>query len=309
MAGGNLLSDAALEQVRQVVRQVTGDTRGNRAPRQQPMPPGPECFFALTPEGGIAAVTGSYPGSAVCPLYKLDRVSGALSAITNASSDAIERTVYNPSSTAVGGDEFVPIHRTKLGAWTTHATGSGTTQAMVGHRLRGGRIYDLTGDLDSVDTDHANTLYVRFAAENTEGATLVTNDTTPSVGSPFCTLNAGGVYAIDVHWYAQIYQLGYSGTHHGLTSAGVQLLYRGTGGGSWTTANEYLGGTTDGITPVSVSGAYVPAVRGSFSTVREFDTDDEFLMYFVFGEIYGGVQTLTTNDAGVEVMITFSTVQ
>ena len=123
MAGGNLLSDAALEQVRQVVRQVTGDVRGNRNLPTQPIAQGPECFFAKTPAGGIPGRAGDVLGNADCDLYKAVIQSAGSDVrtfvkIADSLGNAKTRIVHNLSTTAVAGNVYILIARTKLGTWT-----------------------------------------------------------------------------------------------------------------------------------------------------------------------------------------------
>jgi len=128
MSGGNLLSDEALEQVRQVVRQVNGEVRGTRGIDRPPIGQGPECFFALTPSGGIPAIDGSAPGTAECELYEaVASVAGGtveMAAILDNGGNAVVRDIYNASGTAIAEDIYTPVHRTKPGAWTTHGSSS-----------------------------------------------------------------------------------------------------------------------------------------------------------------------------------------
>jgi len=82
----------------------------------------PEVFMALTPTGGIPAIDGVIPGSAVCDLY---RTTGAFGSETLEEMVGISKTVFNISATAIAADIYVLIKRTKQGKWVAETGGSG----------------------------------------------------------------------------------------------------------------------------------------------------------------------------------------
>lgn len=126
MAGANVLSDEALQQVEEVVRRVTGGLYGGQPLPTPPIAPGPEMFLAKSPSGGIAAretnvstseeeVTGE-----LCELYEAEYSDSTrvLSPMTlSDGTTAVTRTVYNFSSEAVAGDAWILIARDKFGTW------------------------------------------------------------------------------------------------------------------------------------------------------------------------------------------------
>jgi len=122
MAGANLLSDEALRQVREVVRQTQGEARGTRAANVPPIAPGPECFIAKSPSGGIAARSGTTVSGEECDLYRTAEAVGTTDRTLSAMylSDGMTpntRTVYNFSSEAVSANAWIIISRDKLGTW------------------------------------------------------------------------------------------------------------------------------------------------------------------------------------------------
>lgn len=63
-------------------------------------------YIAKTPAGGIAAMSGTTPGSAECDLYRLSD-GGTLEVHTNDSGDTVTVTVYNIATSAVAGSTFI----------------------------------------------------------------------------------------------------------------------------------------------------------------------------------------------------------
>jgi hypothetical protein len=80
----------------------------------------PDIFAAKTPAGGIDAMTGATPGFATCEIYNI--VDGDLVVMTG-----LERKVYNLSTTAIAGDIYVQVTRTKPGPWIVFSGGAGST--------------------------------------------------------------------------------------------------------------------------------------------------------------------------------------
>ena len=75
------------------------------------IPGGPRGLLALTPEGGIPAISGSTLGKAECDIYYL-----------NTSTDGrvdtgLDWDVYNMAPAAVAGDTYIAIMPLYFGAW------------------------------------------------------------------------------------------------------------------------------------------------------------------------------------------------
>jgi hypothetical protein len=126
MAGANLLSNEALAQVREVVRQITGDVRGTRATNMPPIAPGPECFLGYF-AGGCTAMAGSTPGYGTADLYRMGPTGDVEALLLSDGATANTRTVYNASGTAVGAAAYSPVWRDKLGTWWVAPWGGGSS--------------------------------------------------------------------------------------------------------------------------------------------------------------------------------------
>lgn len=63
-------------------------------------------YIAKAPSGGIAAMSGTTPGSATCTLYKFNS-----SNVLTVTSPAQTLTVFNTSMSAIVGDAFLKIQR------------------------------------------------------------------------------------------------------------------------------------------------------------------------------------------------------
>ena len=101
----------AARQIQKVVRQVE---------RVQPATPPPinplaqaACYIAKTKAGGIAARSGTTPGSGKVEVYRIN-FGGTLEAVTDAVSDPLELTVYNICSSAVALESYIQL---KQDAW------------------------------------------------------------------------------------------------------------------------------------------------------------------------------------------------
>jgi hypothetical protein len=156
MAGANVLSDEALAQVRDVVRQEAGRLRGDMPLPRPPIAPGPECFLAYSETGIDAATEESEVITAAYELCDLFR--------RNPDTDVIEplyigaepntRRVFNANTSAVPGGYF-PVWRDKGGTWWAQATGSSIPR----QRLRLGWV---NADLTIPTTINSeDTVYVR----------------------------------------------------------------------------------------------------------------------------------------------------
>lgn len=73
------------------------------------------CYVAKTPGGGIAAMSGTTPGSASCEIYKV--VSGSLV------DQSLSQTVYNLNNIAIPGNAFITIHQDAYGNWWVPSQG------------------------------------------------------------------------------------------------------------------------------------------------------------------------------------------
>lgn len=65
-----------------------------------------QCYIAKTGASGIAARSGTTPGSASVTLYYIN-ASGALATWNDANGDPITDTCYNMSTTAVGNSVYI----------------------------------------------------------------------------------------------------------------------------------------------------------------------------------------------------------
>jgi len=117
MAGANVLSDEALAQVRDVVRQVLGSLRGAQPLPRPPIAQGPEVFIAK-PSTAIPARSGTTPGELESvPLYKIDRETPVIEALLLQDGyTANDRTLYSLALSEID-PEFLITLRTKLGTW------------------------------------------------------------------------------------------------------------------------------------------------------------------------------------------------
>lgn len=81
----------------------------------------PTAYLAKTPAGGIAALSGTTPGSAQCELYAVDHFAGAVSDI------GLGIRIYNALATSIPGTAFVPVVQEKSGAFlaTSSQTAAG----------------------------------------------------------------------------------------------------------------------------------------------------------------------------------------
>lgn len=92
----------------------------------EPLPQYPEVHLALTPAGGVPALSegpdagtafgaGDVPGVASCTIYKLTKpTSSAASAVLVAGKT---KTVYNMLDLAIAGSTWILIARDKYGSW------------------------------------------------------------------------------------------------------------------------------------------------------------------------------------------------
>ena len=120
MAGANVLSDEALAQVRDVVRQVMGGLRGSQPLPRPPIAQGPEVFI-FKAEDPIPARSSTTPGKlASVPLYSIDRDGPTLEQLfLNDGTTANTRDVYNVTETEIAEGDYAITWRDKLGTWLT----------------------------------------------------------------------------------------------------------------------------------------------------------------------------------------------
>jgi hypothetical protein len=122
-----VLSDQAAAKL----RTLAGDRASQVGGLVDELPPrqawSPECFFAKIPSGGIPARSGTTLGKAECEIYTaepdaLHSDTRELTAVLDHAGDPRKEYVCNSSTTAIdgpeaGGEEYLPIWRTKTGAW------------------------------------------------------------------------------------------------------------------------------------------------------------------------------------------------
>lgn len=121
MADGYLLTErdrAIMREIVAEVRRTIGNTTG-RAGVEWDEHQAPEVYVAKTPSGGIPALANDEPGSAACYVYRI--IEGSIGSI------GARRIIYNLGSTAVSGDEWIPVIRDKFGAWLVAGGGAGDT--------------------------------------------------------------------------------------------------------------------------------------------------------------------------------------
>jgi hypothetical protein len=139
MPKGYVLSEGDKELLKQVVEAYLGRVLGstNRPDALQDQGGAPEVYVAMTPEGGIPALTISGGGTGtssataneeaeavagyeVCDIYRANREDGRMILIPTKT----ER-VYNASATEVPGETWIVILRDKFGIWWATSLGSG----------------------------------------------------------------------------------------------------------------------------------------------------------------------------------------
>lgn len=123
-----VLSRELMEAVRraeEAVRQARQNTE-NRQVVEDPPIQTPEVYIALTPAGGIPALTvlpgtgtGGYdqPGVAECNIYQARFIGGSPLTPEIVPVPNVSRLVYNLSTTAIGGDVWILLVRDKYGSW------------------------------------------------------------------------------------------------------------------------------------------------------------------------------------------------
>jgi hypothetical protein len=118
MAGANVLSDEALAQVRDVVRQVMGSLGGSQPLPRAPIAAGPEVFI-IKAESAIPARDADEPGKlADVPLYYIDRTGPTIEALLlNDGETPNARDLYNVTETEIEEGDYAIVWRDKLGSW------------------------------------------------------------------------------------------------------------------------------------------------------------------------------------------------
>lgn len=111
------------------LREMLRERQGGRvnAPNRQPSRlaeeqsghQAPEVYIALTPTDGIPARVGTTPGSAECVIQHIDS-TGDLAEVAS-----FAQPVYNVSTSAVAGDEYISVKRDKYGTWLADTGGGG----------------------------------------------------------------------------------------------------------------------------------------------------------------------------------------
>lgn len=103
-----------------VLRQVVDWFRKSHGEIPQPDPASafqsPDVYIAKVPDTGIDALSGTTPGSEECDLYRIQ--DGELSSI------GITRKIYNLTTDRIE-TSYVPVMRTKSGAWIANVSSIG----------------------------------------------------------------------------------------------------------------------------------------------------------------------------------------
>lgn len=101
-----ILSESAIQRVGRVVRKVESQPPGGAGGPSPGLSAALTIYIAKTPAGGIAAMSGSTPGSASCTLYYIN-AGGTLTQYQDAGGAAVTKTVLNLSSEAVAGSAYI----------------------------------------------------------------------------------------------------------------------------------------------------------------------------------------------------------
>ena len=114
MEEGFTLGRQAIRQLQALVRSETlRAIHSLHKPRQLRVEAG-AVYLAETPAGGIAAMSGSTPGSATCTIKYID-ADGVMQTATDSSGDTITQTVYNVASNAVDGSTVIQAKQEVIG--------------------------------------------------------------------------------------------------------------------------------------------------------------------------------------------------
>lgn len=116
------------------LREMLRERQGGRvnAPNRQPSRlaeeqsghQAPEVYIALTPADGIPARVSTTPGSAECVIQHIDS-TGDLAEVAS-----FTQPVYNVSTSAIAGEEYISVKRDKYGTWLADTGGSGASIVM-----------------------------------------------------------------------------------------------------------------------------------------------------------------------------------
>lgn len=83
-------------------------------------------YVAQTPPGGIPACIGNFPGKADCNIQTLDNTSFTFMQAVNQIGTNLVETIYNPSSSSISGNIYIPVvWEPERGFWFS-ASGSST---------------------------------------------------------------------------------------------------------------------------------------------------------------------------------------
>jgi hypothetical protein len=158
MAGANALSDEALVQVRDMVRQEAGRLRGDMLLPRAPIAAGPEVFIVKA-ESAIPARSSTTPGKlADVPLYYIDRTGPTIEALLlNDGETPNSRDVYNVTLIPILAGDYAIFFRDKLGSWLAMPIGSGARRCCLAENHPGcGVVFDLKLGTCNPDTDEWN---------------------------------------------------------------------------------------------------------------------------------------------------------
>lgn len=105
MAKAKAFSEASVDKIRRVVRQVLGEPQFGLGETNKPPSFGLLTYLGKTDGSGITARSGTTPGSGTVTLYYIS--GGTLTSWKDRSGSAITKTCYNMSETAVAATAYV----------------------------------------------------------------------------------------------------------------------------------------------------------------------------------------------------------
>ena len=115
------MTDRQIMLLERMIESEANTPQNDSVPHQKQRPyQTPEVYLALTPSGGISALSGTTPGHADCQVYQVINGTAQLTS-------GPVKTVYNFTASAIGGSKLVTIMREKFGAWLVAQGGSSSS--------------------------------------------------------------------------------------------------------------------------------------------------------------------------------------
>lgn len=108
------LGREAVQQIARLVRRSAMQTVRRHVRSDQRAVLNTAIYLALTPAGGIPAMSGSTPGSATCTLKYIDE-NGLVATALDSENAAITQTVYNVSSGSISGSALIQCKQECIG--------------------------------------------------------------------------------------------------------------------------------------------------------------------------------------------------